>query len=394
MGIVISVAVDPSCISRAAWSEVYEETLTVLRQWPDPPLRPTHREIAGVEVITFSRKVIAPDGWRICGDANSRLLAQSFVLSPDLGVDDPGEPPGDLLLRILDSREPPYHRQGVRWLFNRKTQGKPFHLLVLAIAMLIEHRLPHAAFVMGDFSSLEARQAQTCLRTILGEEIPLPLSARPKALVARLQAHLDGEALDDAIETLACRGPMAGILIGMFDGTLGCHERQEIEEAVACTDVHALEELTRDGFAFLVAQAKAVFGQWSSDDPDDPIDYPDDLLVLDAHELLEVIAVGTKKTHLRLTEVAWDEIEAACEEASAVGDDDTSAGDRLDELRLLALLATHPTSGLVAHQLRLAVFESVAIRRFCVEAWDMVEIAVPHDYPFRARLFDEARAAS
>ncbi|MCX4246473.1 hypothetical protein [Paraliomyxa miuraensis] len=382
MGITISVVVDPSCISRTAWSQVYEETLTLLGQWPDPPLRPAYREVAGVELVAYSRAVAEPDAWHVCGDANSRLFAESIELPRELGVDQPREPPGELLLRVLESWRPPGDGEALEWLLHRKTQGKPFHLLVLAVAMLIEHRLPHAAFAMGDFSRQEARQAQTHLRTILGEEISLPLAARPKALADRLQPHFAGEALGDAVDELVCRGPLAGLLISLFDGSLGSYERQEIERAVACTDVSSLDELTRNGFEFLIGQAKAVFGEWSSDDPGDPIAYPDDLLALDAHELLQVIAMGTKKTHLRLTEMAWDDLEHAC------------ANEALDELRLLALLATHPTSELVAHQLRRAVFESPAIRRFCTRAWDTIEIAVPRNYQFQARLFDEACAST
>lgn len=54
---------------------------------------------------------------------------------------------------------------------------------------------------------------------------------------------------------------------------------------------------------------------------------------------------------------------------------------------------THPTSGLIAHQLRRAIFESVAIRRFCLQAWDTTEPVMPLDIPAQARLFDEASAS-
>lgn len=62
------------------------------------------------------------------------------------------------------------------------------------------------------------------------------------------------------------------------------------------------------------------------------------------------------------------------------------------ELQLLAMLASHPTSGLIAHPLRRAVFESVAVRRFCLQAWDTTEPVIPYDMPVQARLFDEACA--
>lgn len=390
MGITISVAVDPTCISKTAWQRVYDETVTILRAWPDPPIRPGYREVAGVEIVAYTRNVVQPDGWHICGDANSRLTAESIELSRELGVDDPRDPPSDLPLRILASWEPPYDGQGLHWLLNRKTQGRPFHSLVLAIAMLIEHRLPHAAFATGDFTPDEARAAQSQLRTILGETIPLPMCTRPERLRERLRPHVQDHDLDDAVESLSCRGSLAGILIGLLNGSLGSpgsHNRQEIERAVACTDVSTLDELTREAFEFLMGQCKALFGHEEPDDaapddaepedPSEPTPFPAELAELDAHRLLEIIARGTEKTYLRLTEMAWDDIERAS----------------LPELRMLAMLATHPTTGLVAHQLRRAVFESVAVRRFSLEAWNTTDPVPPLDYPIQARLFDEGWCA-
>jgi hypothetical protein len=145
----------------------------------------------------------------------------SIELPRSLGIDAPCDPPSDLLLRVLATQEPPYERKGLRWLLGNKTQGKPFHWLVLAIAMLIKHRLPHAALAGGDFTPEQAREAQAHLRAILGETIPLPLCARPKRLRARLRPHLQGPALADAIETLSCQGMLAMAFIGLLSGSLG-----------------------------------------------------------------------------------------------------------------------------------------------------------------------------
>jgi hypothetical protein len=375
MGISIHTIVDPTCISRAAWERVYDETVTVLRSWPDPPIRPHRREIAGVELVVYSRDVVAPDGWHICGDANSRLTAESIELTRALGVDDPRKPPSDLLLRVLAAQTPPYEQQGLRWLLSNKTQAKPFHSLVLAIAMLLEHRLPHAALAGGDFTPEQARQAQSRLRAILGEVVPLPLCAEPERLRARLQPHLQGGALDEAVEALACRGSLAAIFIGLLSGSLGSRPHQEIEEAVRCTDVSTLDELTRQAFELLMAQGKALFGRPTPEGSAERTAFPAELVELDARGLLEVIARGTK-SYLRLTEMAWEEIQRAS----------------LPELHMLAMLASHPTSGLIAHQLRRAAFESVAIRRFCLQAWDTTEPVMPLEMPIQARLFDEARS--
>jgi hypothetical protein len=375
MGISIHVIVDPSCISKTAWQRVYDETVTVLRGWPDPPIRPCYREIAGVDLVVYTRDVVQPDGWHICGDANSRLTAESIELPVALGVDDPRDPPSDLVLRALATQEPPYDSQGLRWLLSNKTQAKPFHLLVLAIAMLIEHRLPHAALAGGDFTPDEAREARSRLEAILGEVVPLPLCAEPKRLRARLRPHLRGRALGEAVESLSCRGTLAAVLIGLLNGSFGSRPRQEIEAAVGCTDVSTLDALTREAFEFLMGQSKALFGCSASAGSSERTAFPAELAGLDAQGLLRVIASGTRATYLSLTEMAWDDIQRAS----------------LPELRLLAMLATHPTTGLVAHQLRRAVFESVAIRRLCLQAWDTAEPVAPLEVPVQARFFDETR---
>ena len=377
MGIYIRAVVDPSCIGRADWERVFDQTVTILRRWPDPPLRPVYREIAGIEVITYSRDVVDWSGWHICGDANSRLLAESIELPRELGVDTPRDPPSELLLRVLASDRPPYDLGSLRPLLHNKTQGQPFHGLVLAVAMLLEHRFPHAVFVDGDFCAGEAQQAQSQLRTILGEEIALPVSTDPARLLSRLDPHVPEDELDDAVRALSCRGSLARVLLSLFDGpmsSVGAEVHQEIELAVACTDVSTLHPLTREAFEFFVGQAKALFGRSVPGAPHEAMAFPAEIDALDPAQLLPRIAQGTMKTRLRLTEMAWDDIARASE----------------PELRLLAMLATHSTSGLLAYQLRRAIFESVAIRQYGRQAWNTAEPVIPHDYPIQARMFRDA----
>jgi hypothetical protein len=376
MGVCIHTIVDSKSISRTDWRRVYDETITVLRGWPDPPIRPRYREIAGIELVVYSREVVAPDGWHVCGDANSRLVAESIELPRVLGVDSPRNPPSDILLRVLAAQSPPYDRQGLRWLLDDKTQNKPFHSLILAVAMLLEHRLPHAALMGGDFDPEQAQEAQARLQAILGETIPLPLAADLPRLRARLQPHLQGAALHEAIQALSYQGTLGAVFISVLSGSFGSKPHQEIEEAVSCTDVSTLEELTRDAFVLLMGQSKALFGCSVTGDPDDRTAFPAELRALDRGGLLEAIASGTKTTYLRLTEMAWDDIQHAS----------------TAELHMLATLASHSTAGLIAHQLRRAVFESGAIRRFCLEAWETTEPVMPLEIPFQARMFDEAHA--
>lgn len=378
MGISIHVIVDPSCISQRAWQRVHDETVRILRGWPDPPVRPRYHEVAGIEVVAYARDVVGTEGWHICGDATSRRMGESIELPLELGVDDPRPPSRDLVLRIVDEDHPPHDDPGLCWLLDGNTLGRPFHTLVLAVAMLIEHRLPHAAFVGGDFMREQAEEAQARLESILDEEIPLPLCTEPERLRERLRPLVPSDALDDAVRRAAhgvwgCRGMLAGLAQGIVGGTLGSRPHAEIEAAVSCTDASALDEDTRAGFGFLVAQSKALFGRPLGEGT--RAAFPVEHEGLDRTQLLQVIARGTSRTFLRLTEMAWHEIQRAS----------------VDELRLLAMLATRSTSGLIAHQLRLAVFESPAIRRLCLERWETTPPVMPSAVPWQARLFEESR---
>lgn len=378
MGISIHTIIDPSCISKADWRRVYDETVTVLRAWPDAPLRPNYHHVAGTELVAYTRDVIGPDGWHICGDATTRRMGESIELPGALGVDDPRPPPADMPLRMVDPDDPPYQSGHFHWLLNNKTQGRPYHTLVLAVAMLIEHRLPHAALAGGDFTRDQAKEAQARLEPILGEVIPLPLAADPVRLHERPRPHLDDEALDAAMRELRCHGMLSGLIIGVLDGSFGSRAREEIESAVACTDVSTLDDDTKLAFDFLMAQAKALFGvPGRPGEPSEHVGFPAELAGLDAAQLLPVIIGGRMtRSHLRLTEMAWDEIQRAS----------------VDELRLLAMLATHPTVGLVGYQLCCAVFESVAVRQLCLQAWNTTPPIPPHEVAWEGRLFEEGQS--
>jgi hypothetical protein len=113
---------------------------------------------------------------------------------------------------------------------------------------------------------------------------------------------------------------------------------------VSCTDVSTLDPLTREAFELLMAQSEALFGCSASRDPNGRSAFSTELRALDTQGLVESIAVGTKTSYLRLTEMAWDDIQRASR----------------SELRLLAMLAPQPISGLIADQLRRAVLESAA----------------------------------
>ena len=54
-------------------------------------------------------------------------------------------------------------------LFGAKTQGFPYHALIVALGMLVEHALPGTAVVYGQISASDCEQAQRGVASILDE---------------------------------------------------------------------------------------------------------------------------------------------------------------------------------------------------------------------------------
>jgi hypothetical protein len=344
MGISVRVVVEPKWIAKQAWRRVYAETITILRAWPDPPMRFAYRTVAGIQVAVLTREVIDAEGWSICGDAHSRRFAEDNELPSEFGVEQPSEPDSEIVLREFDDD------RSVHYLFANKTQGLPFHLLIVAVAMLIEHRFPRAAVVMGDLDRDDAIQAQRQLHRILGEQVPLPVCVDTERMRARLRAHLEGDALDQALQLTVSSGTAGFWLFMTLFGHLPSSPRAELQNAVTCTDVAALTEPTRrvvEEFAVEVAATAREAGLSAKFEH------------ADGEQLLRAIAEGAQTVGVYLTEMAWDEILRAS----------------MDELRFLAALACMSSVNLGV-ELQPAAFESAAIRRLCLEAVASAEASV------------------
>jgi hypothetical protein len=287
-----------------------------------------------MNVIQHTREVIDADGWSVCGDARSRQFAESNELPSELGVEQPSEPDSELVLRYLDGD------RSAHYLLGNKTQGLPFHILIVAVAMLIEHRFPRAAVVTGDLDRGDASQAQRQLARILGEQISLPVCVEPERMRARLQPYLEGDALDKALRLTVSSGTAGFELFMAMFGHLPPSLRDELRNAVTCTDVAELSEPTRrtiEEFAIEVEATAREAGLSAKFEG------------ADAGQLLRAMAEGARKVGVYLTEMAWDEIERAS----------------MDELRFLAALAWMSPFNL-GIELKPAAFESAAIRRYCL----------------------------
>ncbi len=85
-------------------------------------------------------------------------------------------------------------------VFDAKTQGEPFHIPLLAIACLIESRLPQHAMVYGDLSIGQMETAVKWANSILKKPIELTERADNKKLLMRIKQVLKDEAA--ALEAL------------------------------------------------------------------------------------------------------------------------------------------------------------------------------------------------
>ncbi|MBI3272848.1 MAG: hypothetical protein HYZ53_27925 [Planctomycetes bacterium] len=87
-----------------------------------------------------------------------------------------------------------------------KTQGEPYHVPLLAAAMLFEDRFRRHALVSGDIDAAQAAGAQAGIREVLGRKVAHPVRANAPALVRRLRPRFKGDALVGAFDELYLAG--------------------------------------------------------------------------------------------------------------------------------------------------------------------------------------------
>lgn len=336
MSLSVCVMVDRSAVLREAWRRLYDETRTVLRRWPDPPVTRRVRRIAGVDLAVYTREVEDARGWGVCGDARSRLHNETSELPREYGVPESRPPTADIVRRAIVEDD-----DTLDVLLGANTRGRPYHTLVTAIAMLVEHRLPHAAVARGDLDPEDARRAQDRLREILEEVVPLPLVLDADRLRHRLSSCAAGPDIEEAIDRVSPPSSVADAitadLLGALSRVPGRIPYDELEAAVACENVDALTVSARHLIEAFVEQAMHTARRHEIGPK----------LDASGEDLHPAIARGAAATSLVLTETAWEEIEHA----------DTA------ERQLLAVLAMLEPVALAGSLARRAVFESAAIRR-------------------------------
>ncbi len=353
MGIYLRLYVSSDAIDPRTWSQVYEESELLLDSWPAPPRRRAYRHVGSVRTIEYSPDFRTDDGWRIDGDLQSKRGSETFDLPRTLHRDasaeqqhpsnHPAEPRDDILFDFdLEQRGEPCD---ARNLFDAKTQGEPYHWLIVAVGTLLENRLPGRALLRGDLSSADGRRACSELTRILGGHFEPPAVLDDARLRKRLAVRLTGEPLEQAVKALHWPdvvGPASDLI-----GTLMQHLRSgpfhfltsELRAALTCDDLSKLAAPTRTLLRGLMRRAHDAaigleLGERSRSG------------AVSRLTLLEFIANQTDRKGLFLTQAAWNAIESAPDPA----------------LETIVALATMNAGQVHAHDALLALLENEPLR--------------------------------
>lgn len=195
MGVFLHLDIIPERISKDRWSEVYQETLTLLEELPLLTRSKDENGYYYAEHSVHRENIIdGYGGWRAEGDLQTGPNMEPFYLIDDIAyygersLDDQGNP--DILLSLVrfDGENHQVVAPSTVGVWGAKTQGKRGHGYLLAIGCLICHRLPDAAIIYGDITAAQCRVAVEWANQHLKEPIDVPVTADVTRLLPRLQA--------------------------------------------------------------------------------------------------------------------------------------------------------------------------------------------------------------
>lgn len=180
MGTYISLSIVPSIISNFEWEQVYDESLKLVNAFPFADV--VKREYFGYELPVYAKAVekIDPERhWVTRGDLQSKRFAETFTLYRDISHYQSVK---------LESIQKDILFEEDRLLidvFNSKTQGYEYHLYILAIAMLIESRLPSKSMVSGNIDYDQCVKAKQWADQFLSSPIEIPVRVDVDRLLSK-----------------------------------------------------------------------------------------------------------------------------------------------------------------------------------------------------------------
>lgn len=232
MGISIHLSISKS-VTKKDWEAVYEETLSLVNAFPLVESREV--AIRGIKTVCLipTKEREKRSGWhneRICtgwfadGEYLTCRSAESYFLPRDLVTDESYDADApDALFEAFPAfiSDDPRARQCYS-LWGAKTQGKPYHTYLLAIACLIESRLGAKAFVYGDITRGQCRRAVRMANEHLGNKIDMPSQCDPDRFAKRIKSLQLSEA--QMLEAYV------GLYLGTQDASFGRIAREQFSE--------------------------------------------------------------------------------------------------------------------------------------------------------------------
>lgn len=209
MGVHIYLDIIPQRIDARVWAELYAETLVLLRSHPTVLMGLGTRSVAGIRLAMYTREIEHhPDQparryWCVSGDFTSRRTGETFTMYRDLQH---YAPAGKVKFEDILLHDPGEEGEATG-VFSAKTQGEPYHIAILAAAMMVESRLPQQAIVSGEIDREQARAAQAWAQEVLKCKLALPVRVDIPALYQRLSAQLSGRELLNRFDDLLLAAP-------------------------------------------------------------------------------------------------------------------------------------------------------------------------------------------
>lgn len=195
MGIFLNFTICPERIPDHRWEEVYEEALRMVE--PCDLLDCICLERNGLKYAAARKteeRVLSEGGLGICicGTMDSGFDMEQFELfrrKPRLGGTGKPDNGADILFFDCSGSEEPDFPEptGTYTLWSDKTQGRPGHIPLLAIACLFADRFPDAVSIGGDITAGQCRAAVKLANQSLERPIQTPVTCRAEALALRLR---------------------------------------------------------------------------------------------------------------------------------------------------------------------------------------------------------------
>lgn len=185
IGTYVRLSILPYKIPQEEWKKVYYESLQLLNAYSFADVR--DRTFCGTNVKAYVKsqeiREEAANHWNTCGDLESKKYGETFRLYNDIKMYQKSVPS----LEDSNSCDILFNDQHIVYVFDNKTQGFPYHLYILAIAMLIESRFPKFVLVEGNIDEKQCLKAKQWADKYLSSPINLPVRVNRKALLSRLK---------------------------------------------------------------------------------------------------------------------------------------------------------------------------------------------------------------